>query len=228
MEIPVIAVTSQISGTGKTTLVLNLAAALWQDGYHVRLSLPDAETFLQKRRSFCQANSLSLPFPEIIAPDKLFSPVSGENNKQAAIVEIPASANADNIPLLARAHTLLTVINNRSEVCWTPDNEYLNFIWQVKKAAALTGRKYLNWVVTENHVFSDDKEATEVPAEDFARRYGFRLSPALQCREAYRHVADGYCAADMLDFSGNLKMTLADVYARREILQLTDFMWRQK
>lgn len=228
MEIPVIAITSQFAGTGKTTLALNLAAALWQDGYHVRLCLPDAETFLQKRREFCQANRLKLPFPEIAEPDKLFFSVSGENDKQAAIVEISAAANAGSVPLLAKAHTLLTVINRQSETCWTPTSPYLNFIWQVKKAAALTGRKYLNWVVTENHISADDEKKTEIPSEDFARRYGFRLSPPLRFREAYRHVDEGYCAADMRNFSGDLKMTLADVYARREILQLTDFMWQQK
>lgn len=227
MELPVIAVTSQSSGAGKTTLALNLAAALWQDGYYVRLCSPAAETFLQKRESFCQANNLKLPFPEITEPDKLFSASSSGDDKQAAIVEIPVAENADSVALLAKSHTLLTVVNNRSEVCWNPDNEYLNFIWQVKKAAAAYGRKYLNWVVTENHITAA-AESTDVPAEDSARRYGFRLSPALQFREAYRHIKDGYCAADMRDFSGSLKMTLADVYARREILQLTDFMWRQK
>jgi hypothetical protein len=48
----------------------------------------------------------------------------------------------------------------------------------------------------------------------------------LHFREAFCHIQDGFCAADMLLAPQFFKMTMADVYARREILTLTDFLWK--
>ena len=87
------------------------------------------------------------------------------------------------------------------------------------------GVKYLNWIALLNKVENDDafKEMT-----DCQRRFGYRLAEPLHYRESFRYVRNGYCAADMACFRNVFKMSMPDVYARREILTLTDFLWQGK
>ncbi|MBR3502563.1 MAG: hypothetical protein IKO06_06620, partial [Alphaproteobacteria bacterium] len=62
-ETPVIVISSAKAKSGKTTLTLNLAAALWADGYKVQLFAPESDDirrFLQQRIKFCQTNKVAL------------------------------------------------------------------------------------------------------------------------------------------------------------------------
>lgn len=215
-DAPIIVVSSPRRGLGKTTFIFNLAAALWQDNFQVKICSPTVSDFIEKRRQFCRKNALELPFPQVIV-DVHSLPQEGEN--EVVLVEIPCEKNAEYADIFACAHTLITVGAEQSDVSWQLNDAYLNIIWQAKKKIAATGRKYLNWIVLENKISPDLPDWNEQIAE-FSRRYGFRVSPQMRYREAYQHINEGYCAAD-------IQKTLSDVYARHEILCLTDFMWQK-
>ena len=81
-------------------------------------------------------------------------------------------------------------------------------------------------MVTENKAVAEHDELNK-QLERQARRYGFRTAPALEQRKAYTHIDEGYGAADLM-VSKTINMSMADVYARRELLILADFIWQHK
>lgn len=226
MDVPVIVISSSVSGVGKTIVALNLAAALWSDGFEVKLWSDGNELvqkFLSQRKLLCEQNKIALPMPEIINEIKDVQ----NSAKCVVIAPIPTDENSRYEHIFGLAHTLITVGTKAEDFSWPVDSEYVNLIWNTKKNIAARGIKYLNWIALLN----EQPEATEkCPRllEDAARRYGFRVAPPLHYREAFRYVNNGYCTADMAKFGQLFKMSMSDVYARREILTLTDFLWQNK
>ncbi|MBO6281569.1 MAG: hypothetical protein J6N49_03445 [Alphaproteobacteria bacterium] len=225
-EVPVIVISSPKSQSGKTTLAFNLAAALWSDGYHVNLFMPEnlaADNFISHRLAFCMHQKISLPAPRSIT--KLGDVKGSADSKEVIIADIPTAKNDNYADIFSRAHTLITIADKPKDMQWKLNDSYLNLIWQAKKNIAARGIKYLNWIAVAN-LKNGQNWADSL--EDAAHRYGFRIAPPLKNRLAYRHIDEGYCAADMTGNSKVFKMSLEDVYARREILKLTDFLWKQK
>lgn len=225
-EIPVIVISSPQPQSGKTTLAFNLAAALWSDGYHVNLYMPEntnADDFISRRLAFCMRKKISLPAPRSIT--KLNDVKATSDSKEVIIADIPTADNERYINIFSKAHTLITIADKPEDMQWQLNDSYLNLVWQAKKNIAARGIKYLNWIAVAN--LKDKNDWTPLLA-DAAHRYGFRIAPPLKKREAYQHIEEGYCAADMTGNSKVFKMSLEDVYARREILKLTDSLWQQK
>ncbi len=142
------------------------------------------------------------------------------------IADIPSEQNQYYLPVFSKAHTIITLVQSLQDINWQPSDSYLNLIWKVKKNQAAAGIKYLNWVVTENKAVAEHDELNK-QLERQARRYGFRTAPALEQRKAYTHIDEGYGAADLM-VSKTINMSMADVYARRELLILADFIWQHK
>lgn len=224
-DIPVIVISSARAGAGKTTLALNLAAVLWQDNHEVFLFSGETggfSDFLDKRRKLKKTN---LPMPQLI--DDLAKAVPDKNKKQVIIAEIPSEQNDKYTSVFAQAHTLITVAADKEDINWPLSHPYINLIWNAKKDIAARGIKYLNWIVVANNK-QEQTEDFSALVEQQAKRYGFRISETLRYREAYRRIGEGFCAADMMDKKSDFNVTMADVYARREILTLTDFLWQNK
>lgn len=222
MTTPLIAISSPKPGTGKTTLAFNLVSALLHDGYNVGVYSAFASEFLQKRTEL-QKSEPSLRLPQNISKENLLS--ENFNGCNAVIVDLQSEQNSDFTPILAQAHTLITLLKDENDLSWQPTDSYLNLIWNVKKLQATHGIKYLNWVVAENQLTNGAVLSKQL--EQQSRRFGFRLAPALSKREAYTRIKDGHGAADLIS-TGKLKMSMSDVYARRELLILADFIWQQK
>lgn len=225
-EIPVIVISSPQQQSGKTTLALNLAAALWSDGYHVNLFMPEntvVDDFISRRLEFCMRYKISLPAPRSITD--LSDMVPSSDTKEVIIADIPTAQNEKYADIFSKAHTLITIADKPSVMQWELNDPYLNLIWQAKKNIAARGIKYLNWIAVANLKSEKDWRSS---LDDLSHRYGFRIAPPLKNRQAYRHTDEGYCAADMTGNSKIFKMSFEDVYARREILKLTDFLWQQK
>ena len=224
-EVPTIVISSPFSQCGKTTLSLNLAAALWNEGYKVSLFAPQNETieqFIKQRRKLCENKKLNLPMPILV--DGLHSTESTE--KEVLIAVIPAENMLSYDHVFNEAHTLITVIPSVQNAFWNAADDYLNLIWNAKKHIAARGVKNANWILVpyiEKPSGEDKNKLNEA-----ARRYGFRVADVLPYRDAYNHIKEGYCAADMKQYNSAFHMTFADVYARREILCLTDFFWKLK
>lgn len=226
MTTPLIVISSNHSDTGKTTLALNLAAALWSDGYHVMLYAPHnsmVDKFMQKRIALTAEKNIELPMPkriDAIMQDEL----AGKN---VIIADIPSAENSKYADIFAQAHTLITIEKNVADFQWEYRDMYMNLIWNAKKEIAARGIKYLNWIALLN--YSENLSPTKLKLlETASKKFGFRIAEPLHRREAFEHIKDGFCAADMILDADAFKMTLADVYARREILTLTDFLWQEK
>lgn len=222
---PIIVISSSKPQAGKTTLALNLAAALWSDLFKVKLFAPDnpeVDEFL-RQRNLLRQTGCALPLPELIARSELSA--SAGDKKEVIIADIPTVDNEKYADVFAAAHTLITVGTSGEDLQWSFEHPYMQLIWQTKKSVAARGVKYLNWIALLNKVENDDalKEMTDCP-----RRFGYRLAEPLHYRESFRYVRNGYCAADMACFRNVFKMSMPDVYARREILTLTDFLWQGK
>lgn len=223
MPVPLIAISSPKAGAGKTTLAFNLATALLRDGYKVGVYSQNTADFLQKRKELSK-NNPTLKMLRNISKENLFTDVYGDCS--AVITDVPTEQNSEFLPVFSKAHTLITLVQNENDIKWQPSDAYLNLIWNVKKHQAAAGIKCLNWVVIENKAAAEN-DSLSILLQQQSRRFGFRTAVALQNRESYRHIKDGYGAADLIN-SKALNMSMADVYARRELLVLADFIWQHK
>lgn len=223
MPVPLIAISSPKAGAGKTTLTFNLATALLRDGYKVGVYSQNTADFLQKRKELSK-NNPTLKMLKDISKENLFTDVYEDCS--AVIADVPTEQNSEFLPVFSKAHTLITLVQNENDIKWQPSDAYLNLIWNVKKHQAAAGIKCLNWVVIENKAAAENDSLSALLQQQ-SRRFGFRTAAALQNRESYRHVKDGYGAADLIS-SKALNMSMADVYARRELLVLADFIWQHK
>lgn len=223
MAIPLIAISSPQAGAGKTTLAFNLASALLRDGYRVGIYSHESSSFLAKRAELCKNNS-TLKMPVNICKEDLLA--ENYDGCDAVIADIQTEQNFDLLTAFCKIHTLITLVQNENDIKWLPSDPYLNLIWSIKKHQASAGAKYLNWTVLENKA-SLDNDALNNLILSQARRFGFRAASPLQNRESYKHIKDGYSAADLI-CSKTLSMSMEDVYARRELLVLADFIWQHK
>jgi len=225
-NVPIIVISSSAKETGKTTLALNLAAALWSDGYRVQLFAPDnykVAEFIEQRKNLCKQSGVRLPLPQsLINLDE----VAENDAKTVIIADIPTVDNKKYADVFAKAHTLISVGTKMRDFQWQMTDPYLGLIWEAKKNIAARGVKYLNWIAVLNQL----QNSEEIPLAELhgaAKRFGFRAAEPLHARNAFRYVENGYCAADMAKFPQLFKMSMQDVYARREILTLTDFLWKK-
>ena len=224
-KVPVIIISSATEKVGKTTLALNLAAALWSDDYNVYLLAPHnhiVQRFVEQRQLLCKQCEVNLPMPELIDDINKLENVS---EKSVIIADIPTAKNLQYAEVFSHAHTLVSVATKPTDLQWQATDPYLNLIWDTKKKLAARGVRYLNWIAVLNEVNSiSDAEAALL--EKTAKRLGFRVADTIHSRDAFRYIDNGYCAADMAKFRSLFKMSMSDVYARREILTLTDFLWQ--
>ena len=226
-NVPVIVISSANSEVGKTTLALNLAAALWQDNYQVSLFAPhnrSVETFIQNRRRYMATHHVQLPMPNLISS---LDEVSAQEGVQEVVVaDIPSAENAQYASVFAAAHTLISVVKQKNDPHWLEKNKYADLVWQAKKEVAARGIKYLNWIVVPNRQSEDNIDSVFDPRID-EKKYGYRTAQGLMERHVFQCVETGICPADRIA-AKLADMTMDDVYARREILQLTAFLWQNK
>ena len=225
-DTPIIVISSSENATGKTTVALNLAAALWSDGYKIKLFAPgnrNISDFMEKRRQMIVQCKTDMPLPEAVNDVE----ITNDEDKTVLIAVIPSDENERYTDVFSKAHTLISVGCEKDDFDWSFSHPYINLIWQAKKNAAARGIKYLNWIVVQNKL-ENEKNNLSDNLQPLARQFGFRIAEPLHDRNAYRYIGNGYCAADMAKYRQIFKMSMDDVYARREILNLTDDLWKRK
>ena len=133
----------------------------------------------------------------------------------------------NNTEIFEKAHTLITVINDINDLVNGKNNEYLELIWEAKKVIAQKGIKNLNWIVVLNNLMHYSETDVQKMLYQHSKRYGYRMFLSLKNREAFKHIYEGLCIGDMIK-TEKKSMTMNDLYAHREILKLTDFLWNYK
>ena len=220
-SLPIIVVSSPKEKSGSSVLALNLAGALWNDGYKVGLfssDLSETDAFLKAREKFNKAKNA-----KIFMPKRVENPAQSDEIS-ALVADIKAKDYQQYEEAFNQAHTLITPLNSENDISWQANDAYLNFIWKIKKNQASRGIKYLNWIIVP-YLKNDTPDFSD-KLQTQAKRFGFKIAPAIYYRDEYMHINEGYCASDLRDKKLEDMMTLKDVYARREILQLTDFIWK--
>ena len=205
VDTPIIVISSPKRKNGSSVLALNLAGALWNDGYQVGLfsSNPDEiRKFLVSRIKFCSSQNIKLAQP------KLLTNINDLAGLSAVIADISADKYQENEAVFNAVHTLITPLNNENDISWQPDDEYLN------------------WIIVPYLQKSGSVEFLHL--SEASRRYGFRIAPAIYYRDEYMHISNGFCSADLRNEKLANLMSLNDVYARREILKLADFIWKKQ
>ena len=221
-DVPVIVVSSPKPQSGNSVLALNLAGALWNDGYKVGLfsSRPSEITdFLNKRAKLIKETKAKIAKPILIQS------LNNSADVSALVADIGAADYVLHEDVFSAAQTIITPLNYKDDVIWQANDKYLKFIWEVKKKQAARGIKYLNWIVVPYLKEKHSDFTAEI--ESKAKLFGFKIAPAIYYRDEYMHVLNGYCAADLINKKLEKMMNLNDVYARREILKLTDFIWQK-
>ena len=221
-SLPIIVVSSPKEKIGSSVLALNLAGALWNDGYKVGLlssDLIETETFLKKRENFKSSKNAKIFMP------KQIQNLTQNTEIDAIIADIKSKDYQQYEDVFSLAHTLITPLNSENDISWQANDAYLNFIWKIKKNQAARGIKYLNWIIVP-YLKNNDTPDFSDKLQTQAKRFGFKIAPAIYYRDEYMHINEGYCASDLRNKKLENMMTLKDVYARREILQLTDFIWK--
>lgn len=224
-ETPIIVISSSEKDVGKTTIGVNLAAALWSDGYKVKLYAPEnsvVDGFMSRRLLMCSQCKIDMPMPRIVN-----SIDEDYDEKTIVLAIIPSADNEKYSEVFFKAHTLISLGCEKSDFNWSFSHPYINLIWQTKKNAASKGVKYFNWIVVQNKL-TDEKNNLSENLQNMGKQLGFRVAEPLHYRNAYKYVENGYCAADMAKYRQIFKMSMDDVYARREILNLTDDLWKHK
>ena len=223
INFPIIVVSSPKPKIGNSVLSLNLAGALWNDNYTVGLFSSHQNqitSFLKSRAEFAKKNKTDLIIP------KQISSLNGSSDISALVADISATDYNCHKDIFSIAHTLITPLNYKDDILWKSNDKYLNFIWEIKKVQASHGIKYLNWIIVPYLKNNDIDFSAEL--EEQAKRFGFKVAPAIYYRDEYMHITDGYCAADLQNKKLEKMMSLNDLYARREILQLAEFIWQKK
>jgi hypothetical protein len=227
VEMPVIVISSPQFKTGKTTVVLNLASALWNDGYEVKIFSHNdklIEQFIEKRKILNEKGH-DLYIPEIIDENTLLN--ASYIDKGVIIADIPSLESEQYKQIFYKAHTLITVIKSVDDLIGTENIKYLELIWEVKKVIAQKGIKNLNWITVENMMEKIPETEIQNTLHQHAKRYGYRIFSGLKKREAFKCINEGLCLADKVK-TEKKSMTMHDLYACREILRLTDFLWNYK
>ncbi|MBR1600154.1 MAG: hypothetical protein IJ677_01095 [Alphaproteobacteria bacterium] len=224
-ETPVIVISSSEKDVGKTTIGINLSAALWSDRYDIKLFAPANSTvdeFMSKRLLMCSQCKINMPMPQIITSLK-----ENYNDKSIIVAIIPSSENERYSEIFFKAHTLISLVCEKKDLNWSFSHPYINLIWQTKKNAAARGVKQFNWIVVQNKYVNENNYLNE-DLQNMSKQFGFRIAEPLHYRNAYKYIENGYCTADMVNYKQIFKMSMDDVYTRREILNLTDDLWKHK
>ena len=180
METPIIVISSPRKGTGKTTLALNLAAALWSDGYKVGLFAPqnpEVKQFMEQRQILRSQSRMDLPMPYLLEKSDL---QADSSEKTVVIADIPTANATDYADIFAKAHTLITVGQTADDFDWQLTHPYVNLVWEAKKNIAARGIKYLNWIAVVNQTVDDDgniKGYFSIKDKNLRRRSNYRAAP---------------------------------------------------
>lgn len=203
--------------SGKKTLGFELALALLYNNQKTALLLagdsPLRQT-LQKRRQLYP----ELLTPEILSRDTFYT---AESSFDAVI--IPDATAKDE--LAAAAATYITVIASQKAATLKKDTAYTNSLWELKKKIAAAHNRSLNWVVCPNS--AEKQHLTQLPQtlKDFSRLHGFRISPALSFRAAYKNNSGGISSQDKTLPAFKNMLTYEDICAKREIIKLAEFIF---
>ncbi|MDF0545687.1 division plane positioning ATPase MipZ [Sphingobium sp. H39-3-25] len=231
-------------GTGKSTTAVHTAVALSALGFDVGLLDLDprqrtVDRYMENRRETERRRSISLPMPDctVLKGD---STAALEEEAEAVgagkdflIVDTPGRDDAYARHMAARAHTLVTPMNDSFvdfDLIGQVDAEtfkvrrlsfYSELIFEARKERAKADGVSIDWVVLRNRVQHHDarnKKRVGDALMELSRRVGFRVIPGLSERVIFRELFPS--GLTLLDKGHLGELGISHVAARQELREM--------
>ena len=206
--------------SGRNTLCFELALALLYSAQRTAIvasaDSPLWQTVKERRKTMPE-----LLTPAIITREEFYN----EANKYNAVIIPRADANDE---LAITASTYITMLSK--EKCeikhFLKDQTYQKNIFELKKKIASAYGRGLNWVICENNLkYTQICEQPSAELEKFSRLQGFKVTPPLNLRQAYKTNVHGISAQDKSLPMLKKQLTYEDICAKREVVRLAEFIF---
>lgn len=103
---------------------------------------------------------------------------------------------------------------------------YASLIWEAKKQRAAIGKNTFKWIVIPNDKYSEDDYTV---LNESGKFLGFSLAPYLTYRKEFDiGLTSGITVVDKDVPKLKTLFDFPDLYARRDLKRLTDFIWQNK
>lgn len=221
----ILVINSSNTASGKTLLAAHLAVMLSRD-YKVAVadslkSESPLATFIAKRYNLNLTKNYNLPVPQYHSLHKdTLNDIS--SCYDIIILDSPDSEYfkyADIFLTPLRGSEGLNSLSLKNSL-------YASLIWEAKKQRAALGKNAFRWVVCPNDNYSSEQLRL---LEQNSRFLGFSISPALGHREEYNNgLKQGLTVLDKDQPELKTLFDLPDLYARRNLKKIAEFVWQNK
>lgn len=220
----IIVINSSNTQTGKTLFAAHLAVMLAKD--YKTAVLDDVNNsplamFVAKRYTLNMGEHYNLPIPQYYSLKK---GILDELNNQydAIILDSPDAdyfQSADIVLTMLRGEEALQNLTAKNSL-------FATLIWEAKKQRAAAGKNSFRWIVCLNDNYSPENLQQLKNAGKFS---GFTVAPLLNWRDEYgKGLQQGVTVSDKDRPELKTLFDLPDLYARRNLKKLTDFIWQNK
>lgn len=221
--VQIIIINSINQNSGKSLIAAHLAVMLAKD-YKVALMDDVIKSklsyFVASRYNLNLSQNYNLPVPEYHSLNK--SSFSQTENYDVVILDAPDSQ------YFQYADIFITPIFGQVglESLSVKNSLYASLIWDAKKQRAAMGKNAFKWIVVPNDNYSQTDYKTLSESGKFL---GFNLALPLANRQEFEvGLNSGITVLDKDIPKLKTLFDLPDLYARRDLKKLADFIWQNK
>lgn len=219
----IIVINSINNASGKTLIATHLAVALAKN-YKVMImdecSKSKIADFIAMRHVLNMNKNYNLPTPVYKSLNK--QNFHERENFDVIILDSP------NNTYFQYADIFITPLSSREglESLTQKNSLYASLIWEAKKQRAHCGKSAFRWIVIPNDIYSQEDYQK---LNGNSRFLGFSIAPHLTKRPEFSEGLEKSITVLDKDMP-QLKtlFDLPDLYARRNLKKLTDFIWQNK
>ena len=221
--VQIIVINSINNNSGKSLLAAHLAVMLAKD---YKVMVADEQTkskisdFVALRHMLNLSKNYNLPvFSYQTLNKQSFSQIE---NFDVVILDSPNSTYFPHADVFITPLAGQEGLNSLKE----KNSLYASLIWEAKKQRAALGRNTFRWVIIPNDTYTDADYAI---LNESGRFLGFSLAPHLTNRPEFdAGLKSGITVIDKDMPKLKTLFDLPDLYARRDLKKLTDFIWQNK
>ena len=222
--VQVIVINSPNTQTGKTLLTAHLAVMLakdYQTAVLDNVNNSPLAMFVAKRYTLNLGKDYNLSIPQYYSLKKSILPEI--NSRYDAII-----LDSPDAEYFQTADVLLTMLRGKDALqnLIAQNSLFASLIWEAKKQRAAAGKNSFRWIICPNDDYSPENMQQ---LKNAGRFLGFTIAPLLNWRDEYgKGLLQGITVSDKDLPEFKTLFDLPDLYARRNLKKLTDFIWQNK